>query len=128
MIEGNIPEMLVRDVDAAVRYYVDALGFQVDARVPEDAAQPAEWAMVKRDNASFMFEKREPFGDGTGVDFYLNVTDVMEFLEELRTRGADVVGEPEDTWYGMRNVTVRDPNGYQLIFSSPVPAKETASA
>jgi uncharacterized glyoxalase superfamily protein PhnB len=128
MIEKNTPEMLVRDVDTAVCYYTGALGFTLNARVPEDTGQPAEWAMVKRDNATFMFEKREPYGDGTGVDFYLNVTDVTEILDELRERGAEVIGEPEDTWYGMRNVTVRDPNGYQLIFSSPVPVRETASA
>ena len=128
MIERNTPEFLVRDVDAAVSYYTERLGFVLDMRVPEDHGQPAEWAMVKRDNASFMFEKREPFGDGKGVDFYLNVTDVMELLDEFRGRGAEIIGEPENTWYGMRNVTVRDPNGYDLIFSSPVPAKEAANA
>jgi uncharacterized glyoxalase superfamily protein PhnB len=128
LIERNTPEFLVQDVDATVRYYVEALGFAVDMRVPEDDAQPAEWAMVKRDGASFMFEKREPFGNGEGVDFYLHVTDVNVLLEELRRRGAEIVGEPEDTWYGMRNVTVRDPNGYELIFASPVPAKENANA
>lgn len=128
MIERNTPEILCADVDAAVRYYTEKLGFEVEGRVPEDATQPAEWAMVKRDAASFMFEKREPFGSGEGVDFYLNVKDVNKFLGELQKRGADVLGEPEDTWYGMRNVSVRDPHGYRLIFSSPVPAKEKANA
>jgi predicted enzyme related to lactoylglutathione lyase len=127
MIQRNTPELFVRDVDEAVRFYTDVLGFQLEARMPEDASQPTEWAMVQQGGAAFMFEKPQQPRSPDGVAFYLAVEDAGALAGVLRGRGAAVEG-PVDKHYGMREVLVTDPNGYRLIFSSAVPAVETAGA
>ncbi|HEY8491194.1 MAG TPA: VOC family protein [Dehalococcoidia bacterium] len=120
MIQQNTPELFVRDVDEAVRYYTEALGFQLAGRVPDDPTQPAEWAQVQLGNAAFMFEKAADRPRPEGVAFYLAVEDVDRAGDELRHRGARIVRGPEDMPYGMREITVEDPSGFRLVFMSPV--------
>ena len=40
--------------------------------------------------------------------------------DEYRAAGADVVCEPEDQPYGMREILVRDPDGHLLIFGHDI--------
>jgi uncharacterized glyoxalase superfamily protein PhnB len=122
VIQRNIPELFVRNVDEAVRYYIEALGFERAGRMPEDPSQPAEWAQVQQGGASFMFERAAEPRDARGVAFYLAVEDVDRAAEELRRRGARILDGPTDQPYGMRELTIQDLDGYRLVFTSPVPA------
>src|SRR2546426_432276 len=114
MVQKNTPELFVRDVDEAVRFYTEVLGFTPSGRVPEDRSQPTEWAMVESGAAAFMFEKGESHPDG--VVFYLAVESVDQAVERVTKAGAAVHG-PADQWYGMREATVTDPNGYKLVLT-----------
>ncbi|MDO8614750.1 MAG: VOC family protein [Dehalococcoidia bacterium] len=127
MIQRNTPELFARDVDEAVRFYTEVLGFRLAHRVPEDSSQAAEWALVEQGNATFMFEKPAEPRSPYGVVFYLAVEDIEETAAALRSRGAMVQG-PVDQWYGQREATVTDPSGYRLVFTAPVPAKQPAQA
>ena len=128
MIKRNTPELFVHDVDEAVRFYRDVLGFEVEGRAPEDSSQPAEWAMVKSGEVALMFGgKRTKPGSADRVVFYLAVDDADATIEALRARGAAVEG-PVDQSYGYREATVMDPNGYKLVFTAPVPAAQRAGA
>ena len=125
MIQRNTPELWVRDIQEAIRFYTQVLGFQLEARMPEDEAEPVEWAMVASDNASFMFQHRDEEKRADGVSFYLFVDKINATIEELRSRGAALEG-PVDQFYGYREATVTDPNGYKLVFTAPVPTAERA--
>lgn len=127
MIQRNTPELFVRDVDEAVRFYTEVLGFEPAGRMPEDPAQPTAWAMVQQGGAAFMFGKPPEERSADGVVFYLAVEDATAAAETLRARGAQVEG-PLDMFYGMREATVVDPNGYKLVFTSPVQVTEPAQA
>ena len=127
MIQRNTPELWVRDIEEAIRFYTQTLGFQVEARMPEDEAKPVEWAMVANNNASFMFQHRDEAKRTDAVVFYLFVDDVDATVEELRSRDAALEG-PVDQFYGYREVTVADPSGYKLVFTAPVPATSSAGA
>ena len=128
MIHRNTPELFVPDLDEAVRFYRDVLGFEVEGRVPEDASKAAEWAMVKSGDIAFMFGgNRTGPGSEDAVVFYLAVDDADQTSEELRARGASVEG-PVDQWYGMREATITDPSGYKLVFTSAIPAVEPAKS
>ena len=123
MIQRNTPELYVRDVEEAVRFYTETLGFQLEGRMPEDESKPVEWAMVAKGNASFMFQKPEEPKRTDGVVFYLAVDDADAAIEELTAGGARVEG-PVDQFYGYREATVIDPNGYKLVFTAPVPTAQ----
>ena len=42
--------------------------------------------------------------------------DVDALHDELRARGAEVLNAPVHTEYGLREIRVRDPDGYVLAF------------
>jgi predicted enzyme related to lactoylglutathione lyase len=125
MIKGNTPELFVSDVDAAARYYTEELGFDLVARMPEDASQPAEYARVASGGAGFMFESTKDVST-KGVAFYIEVDDVDATARDLGARGANITEEPVDRWYGWREVTVHDRDGYKLVFTAPVEAAAKA--
>jgi uncharacterized glyoxalase superfamily protein PhnB len=50
------------------------------------------------------------------MDAYFWVNDADTLCAEMTGKGADVVCEPEDQPYGMREFWVRDPDGHILIF------------
>jgi predicted enzyme related to lactoylglutathione lyase len=125
MIQRNTPEIFVRSVDEAIRFYTETLGFELEGRMPEDQTKPVEWAMVANGNASFMFQRPDSPRQADGVVFYLAVDDADATIEELRNRGASVEG-PVDQFYGYREATVTDPSGYKLVFTSPIPAPHPA--
>ncbi len=127
MIQRNTPELFVRDVEETIRFYTDKLGFDLEGRMPEDQSKPVEWAMVANGNASFMFQKPDGPKQADGVVFYLAVDDADAMIEALRARGA-VVDGPVDQFYGYREATVTDPNGYKLVFTAPVPTAQRAGA
>ncbi len=47
---------------------------------------------------------------------YIFVSDVDALYEELRSRGARVLGEPNDYPYGMRDFAITDLDGNELVF------------
>jgi len=92
MIQRNTPELFVRDIEEAILFYTETLGFQLEGRMPEDQSKPVEWAMVANGNASFMFQKPDVPKQAEGVVFYLAVDDADATIEHLRSRGAVVDG------------------------------------
>ncbi|WP_254863523.1 VOC family protein [Halovivax gelatinilyticus] len=53
---------------------------------------------------------------GGSLTLYLRVDDVDD-LFDAAADAVDVLDEPAETWYGMREFYVRDPNGYVLGFA-----------
>ena len=49
-------------------------------------------------------------------DTYVYVSNVDQLAAELRTKKADIIEGPIDRIYGMREMLVRDCNGYVLAF------------
>jgi uncharacterized glyoxalase superfamily protein PhnB len=52
---------------------------------------------------------------GRGVHFVLEVTDVDEFYDRLRSRQINVA-EPRDEGWGGRFVSLQDPDSYRYFF------------
>ena len=52
---------------------------------------------------------------GRGVHFFVGVTDVDQFYDDLSARGADLA-EPVDEGWGGRFVTLEDPDKYRYFF------------
>jgi catechol 2,3-dioxygenase-like lactoylglutathione lyase family enzyme len=111
------PVLHVPNVRAAVDYYRDVLGFISD--FGDD-----DYAVVWRDNSAVHFAKGN--GNPSGVHLFQWVRDVDSYYKEVRRRGAVIAVEPEDRPYGVRDFTVRDPNGVSIIFGQEIEAEETA--
>ena len=114
----------VRDVPATVRYYVDELGWSVDSSYPE--GDEPSWARVVSGGGRLMFtqfhyhEGEDPDDDHpvaaalTG-SIYLYVDDVEAEWERLRDR-VEVTAPLAKMEWGMQEFTVKDINGYSLVF------------
>ncbi|HEX2802904.1 MAG TPA: VOC family protein [Sphingomicrobium sp.] len=116
---AHAPVLLVRDVVAAHAYFADKLGF----RSPRMWGDPPTFCIAQRDGLEVMLnqvgrdDEFRPNGDYDGrCDVYFWVNDADALCEEYRGTGADIVCEPENQPYGMREFWVRDPDGHILIF------------
>lgn len=123
-LTGHAPFLLVPDVAAALEHYRDVLGFETSEYelVPEDNGT------ATRDGCTIFFNRGPRAIPNSEVappdlfDVYLWTDDVQALFEELRGRGADVLHEPTDRPWKMREIRVRDPNGYVLGFGQPLDA------
>ena len=114
------PVFAVDDVDATARWYHEVLGFEFGIH-PEEL--PAEFAILSRDGVEIFLQRVEGYRKpdlsarraGGVWDAYLQVTG----LSGLWKRVSELPGArgPESRWYGQREVEVRDPNGYRLVFA-----------
>jgi hypothetical protein len=102
-----------------LRFY-ERLGFHVTGSHPSE--ESPTWAEVRRDGVTLQFHTEPPAGTPAAPvcsgTFYLFPRSVAELAEELRGKVVFEWG-PEVMDYGMRELGVRDPNGYYLAFSEP---------
>jgi len=120
-IRELVPLMYVGDMNRAVAFYRDQLGFKIVAAW-EPAGQLA-WCRLQRDRSAVMLQQAEAEdgpadGRGLGVIFCFICTDADAMYAELASRGVTVTA-PEVAFFHMKQVFLRDPDGYQLCFESP---------
>jgi catechol 2,3-dioxygenase-like lactoylglutathione lyase family enzyme len=100
----------VADVQAAVAFYTDCLGFELGFTWGE----PPTIAGVNLGKAQIFLEKGAP--DPGGSNLYFVIGDADELHAFHRARGVEVVTELADRSYGLRDYRVRDLHGYELSF------------
>jgi uncharacterized glyoxalase superfamily protein PhnB len=113
------PQLTVSNVEESTAWY-EALGFDVVYSMPAMAH------VRYRKYADVMLVANETEGDtdaepprGNGVAIYLTVEDeaIDDVAERAEENGADVVAPPHETEWNTWETTVRDPDGYELVFS-----------
>lgn len=106
---GVIPELPVRDIDAALRYYREVLGYSVEGRhVGADGT--VVFGSVLCGRANFYFRRAD--GPVAPVRCYVFADEVDSLCERFRGRGARILEEPEDMPWGYRQFTLEDPDGH----------------
>jgi uncharacterized glyoxalase superfamily protein PhnB len=113
-----IPILDVRDFDAALRFYVEGLGFKVEFRYAED---PNNYAGVCRDDVSLhlQWQHDDEFQRGTAgrLRVRIAVDDPDALFEEFRAAGVVPEGtQVRETAWGTREFGFRDPDGNGLTF------------
>src|SRR5579862_5526061 len=122
-IQNMIPLFQVYDMHRSVAFYRDVLGFEViDRHAPNGHFY---WAMLKHGNARLMLNAKfedehrpakPPAQTGhQDVTLHINCSNADEVYTALRGKG-QVAKEPVTTYYGMRQVHVTDPDGFDLCF------------
>jgi uncharacterized glyoxalase superfamily protein PhnB len=119
--KGIAPYFLVADVVKAAEHYRDKLGFTIRGYFFEE---PPVFGMVGRgDEQIIMLSLIEGSRGGSnrdhkdiGIDAYLWVENVDALYAEFQRNGVDIVMPPTTRVYGMRELEVRDRDGYVLCF------------
>ena len=127
------PLLQVFDMPRAVAFYTGKLGFEVVQHSPEVETSEGRffhWCILRRDGAQLMLNtaydgnERPPERDdacwaGHGhTVLFIGCPELDELCAELRGKGLDVA-PPQTASYGMRQVEVTDPDGYELCFQWP---------
>jgi catechol 2,3-dioxygenase-like lactoylglutathione lyase family enzyme len=116
----SAPHLLVADVRRAAEYYRDGLGFRIIGYFFEE---PPVFGMADRDRAEIHLRRvydgrpgsnRERVGDA--LDCYIRVDDVEVLYAEFQAKGADITLAPTLQSYGMKEIYVRDSDGYVICF------------
>jgi len=116
----------VEDVRTTVDWYA-SIGFRV-LGTGDDGAEMV-WAEVGFGSGRVMFTA----GGGRGsprrreVDLYVHTEGIDALHRTLAGRGIEVIEAPHDTFYGMHEVIVRDPNGFWITFGEPAAVSEAGA-
>lgn len=119
MLKQAIPNVFVKDFEAALAYYTGALGFRslfVYGDVPF-------YAHVARDEAILAIRHvSKPVIDHTaGEDLlsaFIEVSDVNALHNSLKAAGAQIWQVPRDEPWGMRSLIVSDLDDNLICFAS----------
>ena len=118
MQQSVIPMIHVPDVRSAVEWYV-SIGFGLVRYNEEDGEM--NWTLLSLGNSEVMLNGG---GKASGewrreVDLYVHSENIDDLYARLNGR-VEVVEEPHDTFYGMREFIVRDLNRFWITFGEPV--------
>ncbi len=144
-LEKMSVHLTCRDMDQAVSFYRDKLGFELlEAWPTEDSPQWARMVIngqsvmlgAKSDTASvekhcaddevaLRYWRRallafQENASGVGVLVYLEVPNIDDYFEDVKRRGLKTEGEPKSQFYGIREWGVDDMDGYRLMFHTPI--------
>lgn len=128
-IRGMCPLLQVFDMPVAFRFYSEVLEFEVVEK--SGPGDDFDWVWLHREGAHLMLNtqyesdqrpaRTDPIrAEGhrdTGLFF--NCPDVDAAYQHLLTHGL-AVEPPVNRNYGMRQVYVKDPDGYMLCFQWPI--------
>ena len=120
------PNLVTANLDRSVAFYRDVLGFALITTVPEQA--PFVFAWLQRDTVS-VFLNTEASAEiktqaGTNMLFItLEAPDrgsgVDGLFASVKDR-APVIMPLTDQFYGMREFTIKDPDGYIITFAQRI--------
>lgn len=122
--------LIVGDLEASSTFYQETLGFKHIFSMPGPGGKPMLVHLRWSKYADLLLStsrdgKPLPAPRGAGVSLSFQMPDdsagsVDALAEQAKARGADVVSGPLDQPWNVRELTVLDPDGYQLVFTAPL--------
>lgn len=127
MLKSLTPNLMVHDVNQTLAYYKKNFGAEVRNTVPEEGT--LTWAMIKIDDVMLMFQSTQSLEEdisilqglkpGGGLTFFVQMTGVQALHDRIKD-DVEIVDAMRETFYGMKEFTIRDLNGYFLTFAEPI--------
>jgi len=126
-VEGLAPLLQVYDMPRSVAFYRDKIGFEVVAKAPDRPGDEFDWALLRRDGVELMLNTQHerdhrPARPGPGraaahgdTVLFFGCRDLDAAYADFRAKGLNV-SEPVVREYGMRQLSLHDPDGYGLCF------------
>ena len=134
-VRGLCPYFEVYDMPASIKFYRDGLGFEVKSTSPpRGGTDRFHWVWLRHGDAELMLntayefdDERPAVVDGRRMTahgdcwLYLGCPDVDAAYEELKGKGLEVE-KPKVAPYGMKQMYLKDPDGYGICFQWAVGA------
>jgi len=103
------PVLFVADVNRAIRFYVDVLGFWKKWHEGEGAGTVCQ---VNRGDCEIILCEHATRRDKARLFIELNVDELTELRRELLERAVP----SKETWWGYDSIQIDDPDGNELLF------------
>lgn len=128
-VRGLCPLLQVYDMPSSVRFYRDQLGFEVISTSPNLGGDGRfHWCLLRLSGSELMLNTAYEFDEERPVPpdparvtahqdtcIYFGAPNVDAVYEELRAKGLPIA-PPKIAPYGMKQLYLRDPDGYGLCF------------
>lgn len=119
---GIVPQFLVDDLDRAIAYYCNQLGFELDF------TYESFYSSVSRDGFAIHVKcapklptEREHRKQNEHLDAYISVSGIRGLFSEFQTRGAQIICPLQQQPCACLDFYVADPDGNILCFSEQNP-------
>jgi uncharacterized glyoxalase superfamily protein PhnB len=131
--ESIAPVLIVERVDPTREFFRDRLGFAETVAIAH--GESTGFSMLQKDGVVVMVQSHASVIDDVGHDaaravnetisgrgavaLYIRVSDVGGVVPSIAD--ADVIVPLRKTFYGMHEITVREPGGHAVTFASELP-------
>ena len=117
MVQLVTPQLRSTNWIRTKAFYVDGLGFAIDWAHQFAPGMPT-FAQVTLDGRSLFLSEHS--GDcEPGGAAYIVLDDVDRFYTDIKARGVRVDDPPQDAPWGVREMSLIDPDGNRLRFANP---------
>jgi len=126
----SFPLLTVSDLETSSKFYQDVLGFKHIFTMPGPGGQPNLVHLRWLKYADLLIalpgndqEIPEPRGAGVSLSFQMLERfegSVDALAEQAKVKGANIVSGPLDQPWNVRELTILDPDGYRLVFTTPL--------
>ena len=104
----------VNSLEESVAFYTGQMGFELE-RINAEAEPPTATLRAGSLKITLAQLLETMLRRGRGAHFFMGVSDVDSYYEELRARGL-IVTPPADEGWGGRFISVEDPDKYRFFF------------
>jgi uncharacterized glyoxalase superfamily protein PhnB len=118
------PILIVDAIEPSLKFWVEKLGFEKTVEVPEGGK--LGFVLLQKEGWEVMMQTREsirkdagPAADAVlelGASLYIEVDNFGDALKRLQ--GAEVLVPERSTFYGMREIVVREPGRHVVGFAA----------
>jgi len=122
-IKRITPVLFAEDIDPCVKFWVERMGFQKTAEVPD--GNKLVFAMLQKGNVELMYQTYataekdvpalSPLVRKGPTFLYVEVESLDDTIAAIR--GAEVVVPVRTTFYGAKEIGVKDPAGHLVTFA-----------
>jgi catechol 2,3-dioxygenase-like lactoylglutathione lyase family enzyme len=118
--------LIVESIEKSLPFWIDRIGFEKTVEVPEDNS--LGFVILVRDGAELMLQTIEsvrndvpqlaPKSFSHDVGLFIEIDDFDDIVKRLN--GYPIALPERTTFYGTREIGVREPNGHTVIFAARV--------
>ncbi|MBZ5553101.1 MAG: VOC family protein [Acidobacteriia bacterium] len=122
-IVRSTPIMIVDHIEPSLDFWMKRLGYQKTAEVPH--GNELGFILLEKDGNQVMMQTRKSIADDSPATLehaaehtvvqYIDVDSLDEVLKCLE--GMKLLMGPRETFYGAREILLRDPAGYVIMFA-----------
>ena len=126
-IKKLTPNLVVRNVEASLKFYSEILGLEKAMTVPDES--PYIFAAVSNGAVEIFFNDQKTVAAehpklaatiGASLTLYIEVDDLQHILDLVKQAGAKISMPVTDQFYGMREFAFEDSDGYTITIAQKI--------